>query len=270
MIRGWIFLAIVMALSFSSMRAKAGQWITCSSYPGGTVVVGETEYPQADIIECNIYDDGVGGGGESGGGGSGDGGENSTPQCQTLLATRLPGCNNPMAVPAGPFYGPSYNPNTAMWTLTNFASTSVTPDAFSNVRNTISTALSNHTGSIAAGGALIDVNAQLGGAIHQACFVDLPAVMDAPNSYYARRNTFQFCDAVTSRFDYEANGTYFESFANLFSSVGDFADLIPYGSGTVTRYLEGGNSLRVKFEAVARDSTCAHWWQQMGVNGCTG
>lgn len=58
----------------SVQSAVAGTYVSCERLPGGNVVVDGVEYPQPDIIDCSILDDGTGGGeyGDPyGGGGSG-------------------------------------------------------------------------------------------------------------------------------------------------------------------------------------------------------
>lgn len=73
--KGFLCFVVLSGAGLTSVQsAFAGTFVTCERLPGGTVVVDGTEYPQADIIDCSIVDDGIGGGeyGDPyGGGGSG-------------------------------------------------------------------------------------------------------------------------------------------------------------------------------------------------------
>ena len=224
---------------------------------------------EADGITC--YDNG-GAGGNYGdpyfGGGGGGGGV--SPVCGQLLATRPQNCNNRIDKPSGALYGPSYMPDSVMWHATNYVNPAVTRDVYPNVRAALSDALSRQTSMIASGSPLADVNAQLRADIARACTEELQSAMYTPDTNFARRNSFQMCDDIGMRFDWEAGGgsSLLNSIASYFSHLVDWRDLMPYGSNTAERIYNASNSLLVKYEAVVRDSTCANWWDQMGINQC--
>ena len=58
------------------------------------------------------------------------------------------------------------------------------------------------------------------------------------------------------------------SVASYLPHLVDWRDLMLYGSNMVERIYNASNSLLVKYEAMVRDSTCANWWYQMGINQC--
>ena len=62
-LRGPLLLLLSGIGLFAAQDASAGTYFSCTKYPGGTVVVEGQSFPQPDIIDCEMFDDGMGNGG---------------------------------------------------------------------------------------------------------------------------------------------------------------------------------------------------------------
>jgi len=59
-LRNILLIPLLGTALLTIQESRAGTTIFCRNYPGGTVVIGDRSYPQPDITDCEIMDDGLG------------------------------------------------------------------------------------------------------------------------------------------------------------------------------------------------------------------
>jgi len=242
---------------------------------GGSVDTGDGPIPvEPDMYCIEVWEDAGGGmgddaagsdgggagGGYGGGSGAGSGGGTSSA-CAALAATKPDDCPDPVPIPSGASYGQDLYPNgSALNRLIGLINGGrVLPLTKTKLAN----ALSAHTRDMAKLTIpMSEINARLLASVQGAC------EWQADHALFGAYGT-RFCGEAYGRLQQEAGlPGYLDWLADWLElndiDLGYPVDLLKAFIGLVSPE----NSLKIKYEQVAKDVECGNWWKQVEENGC--
>jgi hypothetical protein len=263
----WIC-ALLITSAALAQEAQAGNYLSCSSSPGGKVTVDGITYQMPDVQDCDIIDDGLGGGDYGGNwGGSGGGGGNGQ-YCATLLMSKPSGCGQSESIDGHNYGSSSYAVGSGLATA---ISNTTNPLMASQARIQIQSSLSAHTANL--GNLTLPLNTTnqtLIDGVALAC--EFQRQWDAANPPFSPHSGgaspgLRACLGTVTRLHGEANMSFTSFFQGWLANTGVvLADLgIPQ---TMINWFAPENSLTVKYEKITAQAQCNVWFSEVRNNGC--